>query len=229
MTDVNEIQSAIEKLTSSERASIASWLREVWGETGYHVAEAAIPYRTLPEPRQMSVQEYFAFEKKSGIRCEYVGGRIFAMSGASPRHNKISGNLYRAISDGLAGKPCQTFINDVKLRLEFNRDEIFYYPDLMVVCGKVDMEAPYVSDPKLLIEVLSPSTESTDRREKAFHYQRIGSLEEYVLVEQHEREMTIHRRAEGWKARILRGMEAAAELRSIAVSVPMARVYEGVF
>lgn len=117
---------------------------------------------------------------------------------------------------------------DFKVRLEINREDIFYYPDVMVACQRVGVEHDYLRYPTLLVEVLSPSTENIDRREKLLNYPQISTVEEYVLVAQETREVTIHRRAEDWAPRLLTAPADVAEFRSIKLSLPLARIYEGV-
>jgi Uma2 family endonuclease len=117
---------------------------------------------------------------------------------------------------------------DFKVRLEINREDIFYYPDVMVACQRIGVELYYLRYPTLLVEVLSPSTENIDRREKLLNYPQISTVEEYALVAQDSREVTVHRRAEDWAPKILTGADAVAEFRSIKLSLPLARIYEGV-
>ena len=83
------------------------------------------------------------------------------MSGVSASHNLIMGNMYREFANHLRGGPCRTFISDFKVRLKSNLDEIFYYPDLMVACGRVGLETYYLRNPKVIVEILSPSTEGS--------------------------------------------------------------------
>jgi Uma2 family endonuclease len=112
--------------------------------------------------------------------------------------------------------------------LTVERDEIFYYPDVTVACGPQDLERVFLTDPKLVVEVLSPSTERTDRREKALNYREIPTLEEYVLIAQHKPEVTLYRRSEEWRARVLTQPEALLELHSIAFTLPLGCIYDGV-
>ena len=125
------------------------------------------------------------------------------------------------------GGPCRTYVQDVKIRLTVGRDEIFYYPDVSVACGPQDLEKVFLTDPKLIVEVLSPSTERVDRGEKSLNYREIPALEEYVLIAQHKPEVTLYRRSEDWRAQVLIQPDAAAELRSIALTLPLDRIYEG--
>jgi Uma2 family endonuclease len=120
-------------------------------------------------------------------------------------------------------------MSDFKVRLEVNREDIFYYPDVRVACGRDGVERYFLRQPALIVEVLSPSTENIDRREKLLNYPQIESLEDYVLVAQETREVTLHRRAEGWAPRVVTAADAVVELRSIGLTLPLARIYEGVF
>jgi Uma2 family endonuclease len=98
----------------------------------------------------------------------------------------------------------------------------------MVACGREGTEKYYLTDPKLIVEVLSPSTQSIDQREKAFNYRQIPALEEYVLVSQDRCEVTIHRRLEGWEGLVIASPEGTAEFRSVDLSLPLSEIYRGV-
>ena len=136
--------------------------------------EKATPHTPL------SVEEYLELEETATLKHEYVGGEIHAMVGASRRHNRISLNIARKLANAADGGPCRVYVSDVKLRIE----DIFYYPDVMVACGEPP-ENEYLEDgPCLMVEVTSPSTEKTDRREKLANYQGISSLRAYVIVAQ---------------------------------------------
>jgi Uma2 family endonuclease len=179
-------------------------------------------------PLFLAVEDYLRAEAGSQVRHEYIGGRVHAMSGTSMRHNVIALNLAAIFRAHLRGGPCQTFMNDVKVRLAVNREDIFYYPDVMVACGEVQLESHYLRDPTLIVEVLSPSTENIDRREKLINYTSIPSLDEYVFVAQDTREITLHRRAEQWRPVLVSAAEAVVEFRSIKLAVPLVQIYEGV-
>lgn len=171
-----------------------------------------------------SVEEYLQLETVSAVRHEYLAGQIFAMTGGTRRHNRIGGRLYNAIDSHLGEGPCETYFADVKLRFKINADNYVYYPDVMVSCEPEENEQ-YVLHPKLVIEVLSPSTESIDRREKALLYRAISSLEEYVLVAQDKQEVTVHRRSEQWRQTVYSAPDDVVEFRSIGFSIPLARIY----
>jgi Uma2 family endonuclease len=224
---VQEIKQAIDRLSPAERYDIEMWILGS-RESGDQVAEPAPAYNTALESRRLSVEEYLDFELGASTRHEYVAGEIFAMVGVSAAHNLIVGNVYRAFANRLHGGPCRTFFSEFKVRLKINRDDIFYYPDVMVACGREGLEKYFLRNPKVIIEVLSPSTEGTDRREKLIHYRRIPTLEEYILIGQDTPEVTIHRRSTGWTPTVLTALEAVAEIQSIELSLPLAQVYEGV-
>jgi Uma2 family endonuclease len=109
-----------------------------------------------------------------------------------------------------------------------NVNEIAYYPDLFVDCRPDTRNTHYVQDPKLIVEVLSPATQLIDRREKLQNYRLIDSVEEYVLIAQDERRVIVYPRAERWKPRVYRSLEAAMELRSIDLTVPLDQLYADV-
>ncbi len=178
-------------------------------------------------PLFLSVEDYLRFEADSPVRHDYIGGRIHAMSGTSVRHNVISLNLATAFLSHLRGGPCQAYMADVKVRLAVNREDIFYYPDVMVACGDVRPEEHYLRDPTLIVEVLSPSTENIDRREKLLNYTLIPTLNEYVLVAQDTREITLHRRAEQWRPVVVTAAGAPVEFCAIKLTVPLEQIYEG--
>lgn len=181
--------------------------------------------RVLP----MSVADYLAFEESSAVKHEFVGGEIHAMSGASLAHNKIALNIATALRAALRGGPCQVFMADVKVRLEAARDEFFYYPDVVVSCHPTGGDTHFLRFPTVVFEVLSPATEAIDRREKLANYRLAQTLEEYVLVAQDRREVTIFRRATGWQGEIFTAPDALVEFQSVKQAMTVGAIYEGVF
>lgn len=183
---------------------------------------------TAAQPLLLSVEDYLKFEADGQVRHEYIGGRVHAMAGTSERHNLIAGNVFNAFFNHLRGGPCKTYMADFKVRLEVNREDILYYPDVMVACLREGVEKYYLRFPKLIVEVLSESTEAIDRREKLLNYPLISTLAEYVLIAQETREVTVHRREEDWRPVVITQPEAPVEFRSIQLTIPLAQVYEGV-
>lgn len=175
------------------------------------------------KPR-ISVEDYLEGEKVSEIRHEYLDGDVYAMSGASKRHNRITLKLLRKLTNHLDGTDCETFFTDVKLRVKHvNR---FYYPDLVVVCGHDDEHDYYVTKPTIIVEVLSPTTALTDKREKWFAYQEIEGLKEYVMIEQEtERAEVYRKRDDGLWSFIEFEAHEEIELESVGFRMPMSELY----
>ena len=138
-----------------------------------------------------SVEDYLTGEEISPVRYEYVYGEVYAMAGTSDNHNRIVGNLYAALLNHLRNSPCEPFMSDIKVRVS---PHVYYYPDVLVACEQ-NSESPYFrNEPILIVEVISPSTQEIDRREKLLFYQQMPSVQEYVVVEQRKMLVEIHRR-----------------------------------
>ncbi len=175
----------------------------------------------------VSVEDYLAAEELSEVRHEYLGGLVYAMAGETRAHNTIALNLAVAIRQHLKGGPCKAYMSDIRVNLSIRDDAYFYYPDLVVTCDPRDTDPRFIRHPKLLIEVMSPSTARVDKREKFFAYTTLDSLEEYVLVAQGPPEITVFRRADGWRAGKVSGPESHLTLASLQLTLPLAAVYEG--
>ncbi len=181
------------------------------------------------ERRRFTPEEYLQLEVNSENRSEFYDGEIYLMSGGSLNHNQIVGNLFSVLREALRGTGCRAFQSDVRLLVE--RHTLFTYPDILVVCDpirKMPGRSDTLVDARLLIEVLSPSTESYDRGEKFRLYRGLPSLQEYVLVSQDTvRVECHHREAEGdWRWREHLRLEDQLRLESLALSIPLARIYE---
>ncbi|MEO1765050.1 MAG: Uma2 family endonuclease [Cyanobacteria bacterium J06629_18] len=180
-----------------------------------------------------TVEEYLELEKTSEIRHEYLGGQVFAMSGGSKEHNLIAGNIYSKFRSHLRGGSCSVFMADMKVNIQLtNRQNksIYYYPDVVVTCDSDDKDRFSLNYPCLIIEVLSPSTEITDKREKLVNYRNLESLQEYVLISQDEIKVEVYRKdnQSHWSLQIL-GKEDELHLNSINLTLTMADIYEDVF
>ncbi|MFN3610566.1 Uma2 family endonuclease [Tepidimonas sp.] len=179
--------------------------------------------------RPLDEAEYLRLEARSPVRHEYVGGQIYAMTGASLRHNIIAGNVYTLLRHHLRGSPCRTFMADAKLRVA--KQQSIYYPDVMVTCHpqhqQVGSEDFLVESPRLVVEVLSESTAGTDRREKLLAYRTLPSLQEYVLIAQDEALIEIYRREGdiGWQ-RITLTPGDPVEWISVELTTDFATIYE---
>ena len=138
----------------------------------------------------LTVEEYLKLEESATVRHEYVDGMIHAMVGATRRHNQIAINIVARLWNAARGGDCRVYASDVKVQAA--DDAIYYYPDVMVACGPEDDDPLVEHEPCLIVEVTSPSTETTDRREKAFTYRRIPSLKAYLIVDQNRRWVERH-------------------------------------
>ncbi len=141
---------------------------------------------------ELSVEEYLGFEERSNVRHEYVAGHIFAMAGATDAHNVIAMNVSARVRPRLSRSGCRVYMVDMKVRVE--AVDAFYYPDVMVTCEPFVARSVFKSKPIILVEVLSPGTELTDRREKLSAYFKPESLKEYALISQDKRQVEIYRR-----------------------------------
>ncbi|GIL15141.1 MAG: hypothetical protein BroJett039_03140 [Chloroflexota bacterium] len=172
-------------------------------------------------------EEYLAQELTARDKHEYWRGEVYMMAGTTRRHNMIAGNTYLAFREKLAEQPCEIYVADVRLRIQ--KDNAYTYPDVMVVCGKTELDPrqqDMVMNPKIIVEVLSVSTQEYDRNEKFKMYRNIPSLEHYVMVEQAQPYIESYRR-EGrfWVLETLEGMDAALKLRALDLEIPLAEIY----
>lgn len=144
-----------------------------------------------PASRQplLTVEDYLRLEEASSVRHEYVAGQIHALAGASRRHNRIALNMAARLMAAARGGPCRVYISDVKLRAA---EDVIYYPDVMVACGLAGDEPLIEPAACVVVEVLSPSTERTDRREKVAAYKRMPDLRTYLIVHQDRRRVERH-------------------------------------
>lgn len=174
----------------------------------------------------MSYAEYLAAEARSEVKHEFLRGEVWAMAGGTPSHAGMQVNVSSSLVVALKGRPCRVFSSDLRVRIsETDRST---YPDVTVVCGKLETapEDPNaVTNPIVIVEVLSESTEASDRGEKFQHYARLPSLQEYVLVSQVGRRVDVFRRSEGETWVFVPFTTGSVELKSLGVSVSLDDVY----
>ena len=175
----------------------------------------------------VSIAEYLDGENISSIKHEYLDGTVYAMAGASDRHNRLSINLTSKLDSHLSDDSCDVFMADMKVQAS---ETVFYYPDVMVACDGVNADPYYRKQPRLIIEVTSPSTENIDRSEKLLAYKQIKSLKEYVLVSQDSVRIDIYRRKRGerWQLEILTDTKEELHLESINLKLSVALIYRRV-
>ncbi len=184
---------------------------------------------TLSDSPSLSAQEYLELEEKSPIKHEYIDGQIYAMAGTTDTHNTIIGNLLLLIRNQIRSSECRVYFVDIKTRLE--KRNRFYYPDMLVTCNPQDRETPsYKSFPKLIIEVLSDSTEAFDRGDKFNDYQTLDTLEEYILINsKHQRVETFRRNDQGlWVLQTYTRGDETFLIQSINLIASFTALYEDV-
>lgn len=186
---------------------------------------------TARERRRFTPEEYLLLEERAELKSEYCDGEIYQMTGGSLRHNTIALNVVGELRRALKGRNCQVFSSDVRLYVK--RSRLFTYPDVLVVCGAPKLMAgrtDTLTAARLILEVLSPSTESYDRGEKLRLYQGLPSLQEYILVPQDSRDIESHARQgpKKWLWSAAPCQDGQLPLTSLAVSLSVEAIYAGV-
>jgi len=179
----------------------------------------------LPVARK-TLAEFLAWEDLQPDRNEFFRGETFAMVGGSARHNRVIMNLGSRIAEHLDGTGCQAFTESMKVQIA----EGILYPDVVVTCGKAEAgDEKIITDPKLVIEVLSPSTRGYDQRDKFVLYRALPSLREYALIDPSDRRVEVFTLAEAGAWMLVDQTNAdALTLRSIDLSLPLDVVFKGV-
>jgi Uma2 family endonuclease len=183
-----------------------------------------------PVPK-MTAAEYLAMDRAAPFKSEFVNGEVFAMSGGLYPHGRLILRFGRELEDALEDGPCGVSVTEV--RLQVAAEETYVFPDIMVVCGDpvfADGHRDMITNPSVVVEVLSESTEAWDRGGKFAQYRRVASLQEYVLVSQDAMRVEWYTRGtEGtWTYREAVGPEGLVRLESLGVSLGLRRIYRKV-
>jgi len=171
---------------------------------------------------------YLVWEETQAQRHEFVNGEVFAMGGIRQAHVVVSGNVFAALKQHLRNKPCRTYISDMKLRVE--QVDAFFYPDVMVSCDKLDHKAEqFISNPVVIIEVLSDSTEAYDRGAKFSAYRHIESLKEYFLIDIDAKRIECFRRTpdNDWLLHVYEA-GSSCEFVDLQCSIALSDIFEDV-
>lgn len=184
----------------------------------------------LPLPRHTPAG-YLAFDRQADTRHEYLDGVIYAMAGGSYNHVTVINNFSRILGTLLLDRDCNVTSSDARVQVAAAGP--YFYPDVMVVCGApefADDQADTITNPVLIVEVLSPSTETFDRFTKFDQYRRVPSLQEYVLVSQtHPHVQSFCRQADQtWPETEAVGLEAVYHSRSLGVTAALTDIYRKV-
>lgn len=175
-----------------------------------------------------TASEYLALERQSETKSEFLDGRIYGMAGASRRHNLIVLNIGGELRGSLRGRPCETYPSDMRVKVSVTG--LYTYPDVTVVCGEPEFEDAAIDtllNPRLLVEVLSPSTADYDRGAKFEHYRSLPSVQEVLLVDQDRVHVMHYQRQEdgNWLLSETREIETSIRLSSLDVQLTLAEVY----
>lgn len=174
-------------------------------------------------PRPWTVEEFLAFEAEEDERYEYVDGIVRMMTGASAAHSAIKGNVFAALRESMRRAPCRVDADDLKVVT----GTAVMYPDVMVTCRRIEPDDDRVSDPTVVVEVLSPTTERHDRVRKWREYQTIPSLRHFVVVEQRERRIEIYSRSDdGWAFTVVGPPDDEIVLAAIDARLSLEAIYE---
>ncbi len=186
----------------------------------------------VPKSRKLTESEYLALENAAAFKSEFFNGEMFAMAGALPPHNKIKSQFEGELYMRLKGGPCGTTSSDQRVKVD--PTGLYTYPDIVIVCGEPELDPldqSTIVNPRILIEVLSESTEHYDRTIKFDHYKQIDSLREYLLVSQDEPRVERYVRGDDgrWTHDAFVGLEATFSLESVpAKDIPLADLYRGI-
>jgi Uma2 family endonuclease len=174
-----------------------------------------------------TAEEYLAQDRANDYKSEFVAGEIYAMAGASPRHVLIATNTTVELSNRLKNTPCQVYSAD--LRVQAVRDHAYHYPDVVVVCGKPeyrDEKRDTITNPVIIVEVLSPTTRNYDRGDKFASYRRLASLQEYILIDPDTVHVEHFVRKEGsWEFTETEDSQDNLLLPSFGIAIPLADIY----
>lgn len=185
----------------------------------------------MPEPvrQRYTYLEYLELEEMSPVKHEFIDGHVWAMAGGTPEHAAVAVNVASLLRGQLRGRPCRVFSSDLRIRVLATG--LGTYPDITVVCDQLetdpqDPKGNTVTNPRVVVEILSPSTEDYDRGEKLASYKRVPGLEEIVLIAHDARRVEIWRRvAGGWALDVTQG-EGTARLESLDCDLPLSEVYD---
>ena len=185
----------------------------------------------LPARKFYTPAEYLALEEAAESKSEYHNGEIYAMTGTSVNHNRIAGNVFAALHRALNRGPCEVFNND--MRLLAKSKELYTHPDVSVVCGKIEFAQgrnDMITNPIVIVEVLSSATKNYDRGRKFDLYRAIKTLQDDVLIDQQRARIEYFQRlADGtWALEEYEGLEGKLHLRSIAVDLRIRDIYQRV-
>ena len=184
----------------------------------------------LATPAKISVEEYLALDREAELKSEYHDGVLFPICAVSLAHGRLCSRFAHRLEERLEGGSCITAVSPVRVRVSRTK---FVYPDIVVICGKpsfTDEHVDTITNPKVILEVLSPSTQDYDYGTKFKLYRELASLEEYVLVSQEAQRVEVFRRMANQEWRLTRydGPDTSLPFESMSISIPLSEIYSGI-
>ena len=182
-------------------------------------------------PKLFTPEQYLVQERAAAFKSEFLRGEVFAMAGGSPNHSLIAANFAGEARQSLKDKPCKVFTSD--LRVKVNSSGLYTYPDASIVCSELqfdDSQKDTLTNPTVLVEVLSEATEKYDRGAKSGHYRQIAALQEIVLISQDEPlvERFTRQANGGWLLIESPELSDEVHLESVGISITLSELYRGV-
>jgi Uma2 family endonuclease len=182
----------------------------------------------LQPPARLSVREYVAQERDAPFKSEFHNGLVVAMAGGSPEHGLIATNFTRTVGNQFAKGPCTVYNSDVRVSVRATRR--FFYPDASIVCDELQRDPDdnhAITNPKVIAEVLSPSTTADDRGMKFSHYLQLPSLQCYILIEQDRPHVEVlTKQSDGlWLHSFAMGLDAVADVPAVGVTLKLSEIY----
>ena len=181
-----------------------------------------------PEPYYMSVEAYLELDRSTpDAKYEYYDGVVRLMAGGTPQHSLISINVSTALSVALRGSACRAFNSDARVQVALAR---YVYPDVTVSCSPEDVRDPSaIRSPRVVFEILSPSTEKFDRNEKANAYRACASIEAYVLIDPQKLSVEVYQRTDVfWNHFLYNIPEAIVDLTALSIQIPISEMYRDI-
>ena len=187
------------------------------------------------KPHKLSVTEYLDIERETNTKYEYHDGKIYLMAGGTLNHGLICGNIFGEIRAALreTENNCRAMNSEIKVHV--NSKNCYLYPDTMVVCGEIEKsesEPNSITNPKVIVEVLSKSTANYDRGDKFYLYRQLESFEEYILIDQDKAQIDIHKRHKGnsdlWKLSRISGLDQSLEIEVLGIKIKLEEIYNDI-
>lgn len=186
---------------------------------------------TISKKNYYTPDEYLTLEAESTEKHEYFDGVIVSMAGASLNHNQISSNIQGGLFSALANKPCKVFSSDLRVWVE--TENFYTYPDIVVICGQPELltgRTDTITNPKIIIEILSKSTATYDKGDKFDFYWSLNAFEEYVLVNQYKIWVKYLRKKDDkvWELRVFTRLDDVLDLKAIGVKIFLCDIYRNI-